>query len=227
MFDFIVVICYVLALVIGYHRGAVKIIYKFISFFLSLYVAKMLYTNIQPFLEKIGFLGWLRNSVEGMIDFEIPENLTVYEKREFLEGMNLPKSLVEFLARNNNIETYARLGVERFDQYITSMLSVLLINLASILIVFLVTYIGLNILSRVLNVVEKLPIIGTVNKWLGTVCQVVLFTLYVFIFDLFLVITLPFSAFDGAREFVQDSFFGNYEYISGLVFEFILSFFNQ
>ncbi len=226
MFDIIVIILFILGIFKGIKKGAVKICYEFISFFLSLYIARVLYIYVKPLLEVFGVTKWVNEGIENFINFDVSENLTIYEKVTFLEELNLPDSLVDFLAKNNNIEIYTQLGVEKFEDYIISMLSMLSINLIAIFVVFVLASIVLSIIGVSLKIIQKIPVIGTIDKILGGGVQVLLFTLNLFILNLILLVTVTFDGLNPLRDFVEGSIFGNYQYLGGIALEFVLKFFS-
>ncbi len=226
MFDYIIIVFYILSLVHGWREGVLKIIYKFISLLISFYLTKLLYNPVKNFFYSQGLNKWFEQSVRNLIKIEAPENLTIYEKRDLLDGLNLPDSISNYIMENNNIENYTSLGVEKFNDYIIAMISSIVCNIIIIIILFLLIFTILKSLKFILNIINNLPIVGEINKGLGAFMQCILFTIYLCIFNLVLSITISVAFFDVIRNFVQGSFFGNYELISNVILKFLLNFFS-
>ncbi len=207
MFDYIVIGLYILSIIIGWKKGAIKVIYNFVAIFLALLISKMLYPSMRAVLDKIGVTSWINSGFENMFNFEVPKELTIYEKIAFIEELNLPSSLTNVLAENNNVEIYNRLGVDKFDEYIKAMLSYITLNILSVLCIFILSYIILVILGKMLHIVAKLPVINGINRTIGAFLQGLIFTFYLLIFNLLLVATASFKSFEKIRIFVEDSFF--------------------
>ncbi len=226
MFDYIIIGFYILSLMYGWRKGALKIIYKFFSLFLSFYLTKLLYPYVKDFFYNRKFNEVITESIGNIINIEAADGLTVYEKRNLLESLNLPNSVSNYIIENNNIETYTSLGVEKFNDYIVAMISNIVSSVIVIIILFIAIFAILSSIKIILNFIDKIPLIGEVNRAIGSILQAVLFTIYLCIFNLVLAITVPFSRLDTIREFVEGSFFGNYETVSNVMLKFVLSFFS-
>ncbi len=225
MFDYIVIGLYILAINSGWKKGALKIIYNFIAIFIAIFIAKGLYPVVKVFFDNIGITNSINTWFSNIINIDVSDTLTIYDKIAFIEELNLPSSIVNYLVENNNIGVYTKLGVERFEDYIVVVMTYFTINIISALTVFILTYSILMILGVVLNIVTKIPIINDTNRVVGSFLEVILFTIYLFIFNLFLFITIPFSGLDMIRDFVEGSFFGNFEYVNNTILSFLLSYF--
>lgn len=90
-------------------------------------------------------------------------------QRVAIEKLNIPQSVKDALIENNNNEVYNLLGVDRFIEYVSSYLAGILINAASSVVLFLVTFIVIHLLVRWLDLIARLPIISGLNQIAGAV----------------------------------------------------------
>ncbi len=224
MFDYIIIAFYILSLAYGWRKGALKIIYKLFSLFLSFYLTKLLYPVVSEFFRSMNVEQFISSSIKNTVNIDASDGLNVFEKRNFIEGLNLPDSVSNYIIENNNVETYSTLGVEKFNDYIVAILSSIVLNIVVAITLFLLIFITLRSIKVFLGFINKLPIVGEVNRGLGAIFQAILFTVYLCIFNVVLAISISFNGLDAVRQFVKGSFFGNYEFISDKVIGFILNF---
>lgn len=90
-------------------------------------------------------------------------------QRVAIEKLNIPQSVKAALIENNNNEVYKLLGVDRFIEYVGSYLADILINAASSVILFILTFIVIHLLVRWLDLIARLPIISGLNQIAGAV----------------------------------------------------------
>ncbi len=88
-------------------------------------------------------------------------------QRLAIENLNIPQSVKDALIENNNHEVYNLLGVDRFIEYVSSYLAGILINAVSSVILFLLTFIAIQLLVRWLDLIARLPIIHGLNQIAG------------------------------------------------------------
>ncbi len=88
-------------------------------------------------------------------------------QRMSIEEMKLPKSVKDVLLENNNSEFYKLLGVEQFEEYISTCLADILINSAGSVLVFAASYIVIHLVIRWLDLLSRLPIICGLNQMAG------------------------------------------------------------
>lgn len=162
----------VVLILVGYaiKGGKVGFIKTVFSIF-SVVIALVLSITISPSVGKI-----LQNNekintsittrIEKIIKLEETDT-KVTDEVEVINGLNLPKSLKNSLIENNNTEMYKALSIHNFKEYISSYLAAVIINALSFIIVFIVINIILLVLSSILGIISKLPILNGLNKTAG------------------------------------------------------------
>lgn len=79
-------------------------------------------------------------------------------QRMAIEKMKLPQSVKNVLLENNNSEFYKLLGVDRFEEYISTCLADMLINTVGSFLVFGGSYVAIHLVIRWLDLLSRLPI---------------------------------------------------------------------
>ena len=86
---------------------------------------------------------------------------------QIIEELPIPEQMKSLLIENNNMEVYKMMGVEFFRDYVGGYLADLILKAAVFLVLFLVVYIGLQILMVWLDLIARLPILSGINKLAG------------------------------------------------------------
>ena len=131
-------------------------------------------------------------------------------QRIAIENLKLPQSMKDALIENNNSEVYQLLGVDRFIEYVSTYLAGMLINAIVSVLMFLATFILIQLLVRWLDLIARLPIIYGLNKIAGALLGLAhgLLLLWVggLLLDLFSATPLGSSLMDQVRESAWLSF---------------------
>ena len=90
-------------------------------------------------------------------------------QRMAIEKMKLPQSVKNVLLENNNSEFYKLLGVDRFEEYISTCLADMLINTVGSVLVFAVSYVAIHLVIRWLDLLSRIPILCGLNQMAGGV----------------------------------------------------------
>jgi len=158
-----------LCIAIGAWRGFVRTILGFVNFILAIFLTNMLYPHMGRFLRSIdGFFDALTATIRqtmGLDAFIYAE--TRAAETEIINALPLPAFFRDTLIENNNSIIHAAIGATGFVDYIAGFLAGIVINIISMVIVFIIVITGLFLLTKILNILTKLPIINTLNKLLG------------------------------------------------------------
>lgn len=165
----IIAIIIVLACAIkGHHDGFIKTIVSICSVILTITVTTMIAPHISKMVQSNdALMESVSNQVASTLSLEENKTLNKADSIEEIEKLDLPKSLKEGLIENNNPEVYKTLLVDTFSGYISRYLAVIIVNAIVYIVVFLVFMIAFAILTRVLDLISKLPIINGLNKTAG------------------------------------------------------------
>ena len=151
---------------------------------------------------------------------EEQEDMPAFQ-RIAIENLKLPQSMKDALIENNNSEVYQLLGVDRFIEYVSTYLAGMLINAIVSVLMFLATFILIQLLVRWLDLIARLPIIYGLNKIAGALLGLAhgLLLLWVggLLLDLFSATPLGASLMDQVRESAWLSFLYQYNLLGFLL----------
>lgn len=152
--DLVIVLIFVLCIFLGYKRGLAKCLLKLLTSVLAIVIAIIVH---KPFVSYI-----VENTT-------IDENIAYSLERAFSDGESgdkkivseesgIPKPIIEYL--NNNIESQKDEAISE----VSKSASILIINLAAIIIIYIMAKILLKILTIFIDIFAKLPIIKQFNE---------------------------------------------------------------
>jgi len=98
-----------------------------------------------------------------------------------IDSLRLPPIFHSLLHSNNTPAMFELLRVSTMEEYITGFFANMAINAMSIIMVFVLTLIVLNIVSYGLNLFDKIPVIRTLNRIGGLIFGLVFGVLLVWI----------------------------------------------
>ena len=172
----IITALYLIGMVIyGHHKGFIRLAVSATALLITIVTVKY----AQPYV-----IDWLKydtgiyetmkeNMVESIGIDEILDEMGLQESTQkedewmIIEELPIPAQMKNLLVENNNIEVYKIMGVEFFRDYVGGYLADLILRAAVFLVLFLVVYIGLQILMVWLDLIARLPIISGINKLAG------------------------------------------------------------
>ena len=165
----------VLAVILGcgiaaWRKGFIRAAFGFLPMLAALIGTKFVSPYVSRFLRGTPVFGSLADSIsESMgLDRLISES-AMQTQTEIIEGMKLPGFLKEALLENNNPVIYQLLDVEKLQDYIAGFLANTCINVLSVILAFLLIYIGVTIVLNALHLFSKLPVLSFFNHFMGFV----------------------------------------------------------
>lgn len=171
LIDVIVIAVLFLSAFIGYKRGFVKTIIGFASFFVALGVAMMFYKPLGIILtEKTTIDEWIVENLERINSKESGDSTEIVPQEQMAENSSkelsltdafnkLPGALVEKIDFE---DTKAKVKHE-----IATKVSELIMNLLSLISIFLVVKVTLFIAELLLGGLVKMPVLKQINEILG------------------------------------------------------------
>ncbi len=189
---------FVAGAVIGYYKGVIKIVASLAASIITLALVVTLTPYVSEFiLDTFPLEKAVQEKCCEMMrpeegeDASEKEATSRDEQISWIEQSELPESIQQLLLANNNDEIYKALGVDSFADYVGSYLAKLIANIISFIVLSIIGTIVVQILLKTLGFVEKLPVIGGVNRLVGGALGLGISLLIVWCF--FVVITLLYS----------------------------------
>ncbi|MCL2400201.1 MAG: CvpA family protein [Defluviitaleaceae bacterium] len=160
LLDIIIIGVLLLFMYMGYRRGLIRTVFNLVSFALAIILSVYLFPIVA---------NWLRGTAlfTGLKDYIIRtmglEDAVQTHSAELISTLPIPDILRRNLIENNNPNMFELLNVQTIEEYIASYFAGLAINIISIILVFIAVRLILGLISGVLNIVGKLPIIKQFN----------------------------------------------------------------
>ena len=207
----------------GLKAGFIKTVFSIFSMILALILTLIISPYVSKALQKNeGVMNYFSEKTQEVLNLdEIEGQFT--DKLVFINNLPLPDSFKTTLLENNNEDTYGALGVEKndFAGYVSYSVASIVVNALAFVITYLVILIGLRIISTVLDIVSKLPILNQINKLAGLVTGLLQGLIVVWL--LFVLLTI-FSSTDLGKtcfEMIDESIFLKELYNNNLILKFV------
>ena len=194
----IVGIVFLLSVIIGYKRGLVKIIASLLATLVCIVLVFLISPSVSKWIQESTPL---RETVKNKcIELFLPDETTGEEalqteireeQRSLIEGADIPDVIKKMLVANNHNVAYATLGVQTFSEYIGAYIAKVIADILAFLITFIAVFIIVRIALGMLNIVDKIPLVGGANHLVGGILGAGIGILIIWI--LFIVITLLYN----------------------------------
>lgn len=168
--DIVVLVILAISILTAYKDGFVKTCFDFFSTIVSLILAYKLYPTSSAWLRSTGWFDTIKSSVESTLHIkEVVTDMTLSAQTSLINSLELPSFLKSALVENNNTEVYGVLNVSQIEDYISSYIANICINVVAMVGTFLVVLIIIKIIAGVIDLVSKLPVINFFNKTAGAI----------------------------------------------------------
>lgn len=167
---------------IGMKKGLIKVVFSMVSMFLAMVLTALISPTVTGMLSNNDTIyTYVSDKVEQMVDAN-EEQVDSSNEDSFIENLRLPKSIKENLVENRDK------GMSNFKGYITESISKIILKAAGFVLTFIVSLILIWVLSKVLDIISKLPVLNQINKSAGLIAGLVHGLILVWIF--FAIITV-------------------------------------
>ena len=203
----VVIIVLGLGVFLGYKQGLIKMIATLLVATLAVSLVSFVSPYISKWIqEKTSIKESVQNKVVKILVSEEEEDILEKdfvreEQISLLENAAVPEMFRQSLLENNNHEAYAMLGVKTFGEYVGAYIAKVISDLLAFVISFVVVMILAIVLVKMLGLIDKLPLIGGMNRVAGGALGTMVGLMGIWI--LFLVITILYDTSFGQACFEQ------------------------
>ena len=170
--DIAVIAIVALCAIIGFRRGLVLTLFRSISFALALFLAVRLQPVVARFLRDTFVYESIRGRIARTTNFEnvFMDNAPSPGVGEAVRGSNiindlsLPQAMRNLLHDNNTPDMFELLRVRTIEDYITGFFANIVINVLSLVIVFVLVLLILYFAGKVLKIVDMIPVVSSFNR---------------------------------------------------------------
>lgn len=203
----------------GYRRGLVGVIFKILTFLVSLILVFLLYKPASnAVIEKTQIDEWLAGKIAQSIEGTSLQDGNLLEYDE--ENSTISEGMVEIL--NSFITEALNESASDVVGYVSTNLAVGMVRIGTMLVLFMLSRFFLLFIRFVAELIANLPIIKTFNKSGGLVYGVIKGFLVTYIILAIFSIASPLIQDWGIIDAVQDSTFGKKMYNDNVIINIVL-----
>lgn len=164
IFDILVILIITGFAISSYRSGFIRTCFGFVPMFLSLFCAYKVTPVLSKFIRGTGFYTDYKQKIASYLQLDSLVSSGIQNSQtELINSMNLPGFLKESLIENNNSVVYKILDVSEIQDYISGYIANVSINIISILLVFIVTFLLAKTLLYTFNILASLPVLNFIN----------------------------------------------------------------
>ena len=196
MLDIIVIAIIVLMAYLGLKTGFIRSLFNFAYFVVASLISAVVYPFVSILLKDTALAGTIRDKVSEWLASK---------------GSGVAENLPDFLTGGINK------GVENATDLMATSITEILINMVSIIIVFIIVHIALKLIVRFLDIVKTVPVIRGFDKIGGILIGI----LNGFIVVYFLLGVAVLFASSEIMDMIEASYITNYMYHNNLLLKLI------
>ncbi|MDR1067370.1 MAG: CvpA family protein [Clostridiales bacterium] len=163
--DIITAVILAVCTFIGWRKGLAQGIFSIVSTALSFYAANAFYPSVSTFLRGTPLFGIVKNLTANSLNLtQYMPSQTLQAQGNLIESLSLPGFLKDALLSNNNVELYKLFNVDAVEDYVTSYIANMCMNVVAVLFVFVAASIAMRLALKALNIVTAMPVIKQINR---------------------------------------------------------------
>lgn len=203
----------------GYRRGLVGVIFKILTFAISLIIMFVLYKPAsKAIIEKTSIDEWLTEKIAQSIEGTALQDGNLLEYDE--ENSTISKGMVDIL--NSFVTEALNKSADNVVYYVAENLAYGMIRIGTMLLLFIISRFFLLFIRFAAELIGNLPIIKMFNKSGGLVYGVVKGFLTIYVVLAIFSIASPIIKDWGVIDAVQDSTFGSKMYNDNVIINIVL-----
>lgn len=170
----IIVLLYLLACIWnGYRKGLVKMVFSVVALFAAIIISRMAAPQVEDYLQKeTNVHEQIQEKTDDYVETILQEKLSaglfsVSDQAYAIEELPLPKYIRSVLTKNNTEEIYKILGVDAFQDYISSSLAGFIVTALAFVLSFVIIGAGVFLAEKLIERIARLPGINGINRLAG------------------------------------------------------------
>lgn len=220
--DISVLVIIAIFTIIGVRNGFLYSVFRLLSYILSVIFAIKFYPVLSAMLQKTIIYSNIKTAViNGITKQQTAGGLSLQERtaQSIVDGLKLPGFLKESILRNVGEKDI--LGVQKITDAIGSEVATLVINILSMILIYIIIRFGLIFVKVIIKAISKIPVFKQLDKAGGLVLGAIEGIFIVYIICALLVLFSAFPKFSKAIDSVQNSQFASYFYQNNFIMSFL------
>ena len=168
---------------VGLKLGVVKMLYHLVAFALALVLTAVIAPIVSDAVikEDSAAVEKVKEKVVKTLKLdEIKFDATISD--DILEKLNLPESIREEIKTFNTKEDYKTIGADDAKDYLSTTMTVIVMQAAVYLIVFLIVWLIVFLVFHAANLIDKLPGLHAINRLAGLCVGLILAACIILVF---------------------------------------------
>lgn len=227
--DVCIIILIILNGLRGLSIGLVLSVFSIVSYIAAGIIAKLYYPTLTNYiLNNTNLIAKIQSFVFSKIKYSDVARSEVGANANIFDAMNLPKIIENLLMKSDAIKQYGEGVTNNIYNYISFAITQMIVEILSIIAIFLVVKFLINIAASILDGIASLPVINQFNRLGGFVFGIIKGVLIIFI--LFAIIVPAVSIFPsnfisiGLKNSILAKYFYDYNIILYMIKNFIVEY---
>ncbi|QNU66592.1 CvpA family protein [Ruminiclostridium herbifermentans] len=209
-------------MVYGLKNGFLYSVFRLISYVMSVIFAIKFYPIISNILQKTVLYENIKKAVIDGITKRQMGNSTVPNEdsaQAIIDGLKLPGFIKDSI--NEKVLGQDIFGFQKIIDAIGSEIAMLVVNILSVILIYLIIRFALIFIRVIIKTISKLPVFKQLDKTGGIVLGAIEGILVVYVLCAVLILFSAFPKFEPTIESIEDSKFANYFYQNNFIVSWI------
>lgn len=185
----------------GYMKGFFKKIFQILGIVFGLILFKILY----PIVNKLLLGSFIFEKIKTFVIKNMQLDTFVDNTKQgivnSIQQLQIPDIIKNMLIQNNNIDNI--FNIENITEYISSFVSNIIINLVTVVLVFLITIICMRILAKTTNFLSRLPVLSFFDRIGGMIVGFIIGAIVVWLLCTIILVLSIFPQFEYLRSHIN------------------------
>lgn len=219
MIDLIVILVVVIFAIVGYKKGLIRSITTLCSSIVALALSFIIYPAINMILKLTPIYTSIYQGVFKKIEIIDFGKGIQSQGNAILENITwLPDFLTMQIKNNNNTAMYELLGVKTIQEYISSYITHMIVNMLALLITWFLLKVVLGAVFRILgSVVEQLPVVSNLNRGIGLIFGLLKAIITLSIIGLIVPVLITNPGFQNISQSIESSILSKWLYDNNFI----------
>ena len=207
----------------GARQGFLRMIFSLVSTLLALFLVSYMTPVVSDALiNHTGIYDLVYTKLESTFITGVSTGIDAAGQTEMINSYSIPQMIKSVLIQNNTSDVYTQLLVNVFGEYIIGFLSKLIIRILSLIIIFLLIKLLFRSITVIFDVIDKLPILHGINRFMGAVVGFTEGFIIISLFFLFMTVFAGNEIGDGFYKLVESNFILAFIYDNNIFLRFVL-----
>ncbi len=209
-------------MVFGLKNGFLYSVFRLVSYVMSVVFAIKFYPVISNVLQKTVLYTNIKTAViNGIVKRQMGNSAVPKEgtAQAIVDGLKLPGFIKDSI--NEKVFQQDIFGFQKILDAVGSEIAMLVINILSVILIYLIIRCALIFIKVIIKTISKLPVFKQLDKTGGVVLGAIEGVLVIYVLCAVLILFSAFPKFEPTIESIEDSKFANYFYQNNFIVSWI------